>query len=384
MDARTTELIERLAAEHGLLAEEYAWLVAHLDEETRAALAERARAAREPIYGHEVFVRGLVEFSSYCKNDCLYCGIRASNRECSRYRLSPEQVLECADAGYELGFRTFVLQSGEDPWFSDERLCEMVAALKAAHPDCAITLSVGERTRESYARLREAGADRYLLRHETADATHYASLHPKSMSFERRMACLADLREIGYAVGCGFMVGSPGQTAETLAADLAFIQSFGPEMCGIGPFVPHHATPFANEPAGTLEQTLGLLSIIRLIKPNILLPATTALGTIHPRGRELGMEAGANVVMPNLSPAGVRAKYLLYDGKICTGDEAAECRRCLELRMKSIGYTVVTDRGDPREGTKGDCPFPSPAMSDNPAIAFGTERDSPLLSPKST
>ena len=349
MDARTTELIERLAAEHALAADEYAWLVSHLDAETRAALAERAREAREPIYGHEVFVRGLIEFSSYCKNDCLYCGIRASNRECSRYRLSEEQILECADAGYELGFRTFVLQSGEDPHFTDERLCAVVAALKAAHPDCAITLSVGERPRESYAALREAGADRYLLRHETADPAHYASLHPEDMSFERRMACLRDLRELGYTVGCGFMVGSPGQTPETLAADLAFIESFQPEMCGIGPFVPHHATPFAAEPAGTLEQTLGLLSIIRLIKPNVLLPATTALGTIDPRGRELGMEAGANVVMPNLSPTGVRAKYLLYDGKICTGDEAAECRRCLEMRLKSIGYTVVTDRGDPRD-----------------------------------
>ena len=350
MDARTSELVERLAAEHALAGEEYAWLVSHLDAETREALAEHARAAREPIYGHEVFVRGLIEFSSYCKNDCLYCGIRASNRECSRYRLTSEQILECADAGYELGFRTFVLQSGEDPWYTDERLCSVVAALKAAHEDCAITLSVGERTRESYARLREAGADRYLLRHETADAAHYASLHPESMSFERRMACLHDLRELGYAVGVGFMVGSPGQTPETLAADLAFIERFQPEMCGIGPFVPHHATPFANEPAGTLEQTLGLLSIIRLIKPNVLLPATTALGTIDPRGRELGMEAGANVVMPNLSPTGVRAKYLLYDGKICTGDEAAECRRCLEMRMKSIGYTVVTGRGDPRPG----------------------------------
>ena len=349
MDTRACELVEELAEEHALEQGEYEYLVARLDDAgLRDLLAERARAAREPIYGHDVFVRGLIEFSSYCKNDCLYCGIRASNSSCERYRLSAEQVLECCDKGFKLGFRTFVLQSGEDAWFSDERLCCIVAALKEAYPSCAVTLSVGERSRESYARLREAGADRYLLRHETADPAHYVLLHPAAMSWEKRMRCLYDLRELGYAVGCGFMVGSPGQTTATIAADLAFIQRFQPQMCGIGPFVPHHATPFAEEPAGTLEQTLGLLSMIRLIKPNVLLPATTALGTIHPQGRELGMEAGANVVMPNLSPAGVRAKYLLYDGKICTGDEAAECRRCLEMRLKSIGYTVVTDRGDPR------------------------------------
>ena len=348
MDTHTVELIEKLAGEHALALDEYEYLVSHLDEEARELLAEKARLAREPIYGHDVFVRGLIEFSNFCKNDCLYCGIRASNNGCERYRLTQEQVLSCADMGYELGFRTFVLQSGEDPHFTDERLCAIVCALKEAHPDCAITLSVGERSRESYARLRKAGADRYLLRHETATPEHYAKLHPANLSWERRMQSLRDLRELDYAVGVGFMVGSPFQTSADLARDLAFIQEFEPEMCGIGPFVPHHATPFAGEPAGTLEQTLGLLSIIRLIKPNILLPATTALGTIHPKGRELGMEAGANVVMPNLSPGDVRAKYLLYDGKICTGDEAAECRRCLEMRMAGCGYNVVTDRGDPR------------------------------------
>ena len=348
MDIRAAELIEKLAGEHALALDEYEYLVSRLDQETRDLLAEYARAAREPIYGHDVFVRGLIEFSNVCKNDCLYCGIRASNAGCERYRLTVEQILSCADRGYELGFRTFVLQSGEDPHYTDERLCAIVRALKEAHPDCAVTLSVGERSRESYAALREAGADRYLLRHETASPEHYAKLHPANLSWEHRMQCLRDLRNLGFAVGAGFMVGSPFQTSANLARDLAFIQEFQPEMCGIGPFMPHHATPFANEPAGTLEQTLGLLSIIRLIKPNILLPATTALGTIHPRGRELGMEAGANVVMPNLSPGDVRAKYLLYDGKICTGDEAAECRRCLEMRMAGCGYNVVTDRGDPR------------------------------------
>lgn len=357
MDARTVGLVERLASEHALAPTDYEYLVAHLDDETRGLLAERARAAREPIYGHDVFVRGLIEFSSYCRNDCLYCGIRASNATCERYRLTSEQVLSCADRGYELGFRTFVLQSGEDPHFTDERLCTIVRALKEAHPDCAVTLSVGERGYESYVRLREAGADRYLLRHETADPCHYASLHPTSMSWGHRMQCLRDLRELGFAVGVGFMVGSPFQTSADIARDLAFIQEFQPEMCGIGPFVPHHATPFANEPAGTLEQTLGLLSVIRLIKPNILLPATTALGTIAATGREQGMEAGANVVMPNLSPGDVRAKYLLYDNKICTGDEAAESLLSLKERLARAGYAVVTSRGDPRNYQKREYPL---------------------------
>ena len=348
MDATTSELIDELASRHTLTHEQYEHLVAHQDDEAAEKLATLARTQREAIYGTDVYVRGLIEFSSICKNDCLYCGLRASNASCERYRLSKEQIAFCADMGYELGFRTFVLQGGEDGWFDDDRLCDIVSTLRQAHPDCAITLSVGERSRESYARLREAGADRYLLRHETADAAHYAHLHPASMSFDNRMRCLHDLRDLGYAVGVGMMVGSPYQTAAHLATDLAFIDEFKPEMCGIGPFIPHHATPFADRPAGTLEQTCYLLSIIRLIHPTVLLPATTALGTIHPTGREKGILAGANVVMPNLSPSDVRQKYLLYDGKICMGDEAAECRRCLDLRMERIGYHVVVDRGDPK------------------------------------
>ncbi len=348
MDTLTSELIDELATTHTLPIEGYEHLVAHQDEEAAALLAQHADAVRRSIYGTDVFVRGLIEFSSICRNDCLYCGLRASNASCERYRLSEEQILFCVDMGYELGFRTFVLQSGEDGWYTDERLCPIVSAIRASHPDCAITLSVGERSRESYARLREAGADRYLLRHETADPDHYALLHPKEMSFDHRMRCVCDLRELGYLVGVGMMVGSPYQTTAHLARDLAFIDRFKPEMCGIGPFIPHHATPFADRAAGTLEQTCYLLSIIRLIHPTVLLPATTALGTIHPNGRERGILAGANVVMPNLSPSDVRTKYLLYDGKICMGDEAAECRRCLDLRMERIGYHVVVDRGDPR------------------------------------
>ena len=348
MESRTSELIDELAHNHTLDLEGYEHLVTHQDDEAAQRLADLASGVRKDVYGTDVFVRGLIEISSICKNDCLYCGLRASNASCERYRLTPEQILLCADMGYELGFRTFVLQGGEDMWFSDERLCAIVASIRERHPDCAITLSMGERSRESYARLRQAGADRYLLRHETADPEHYALLHPAAMSFDNRMRCLHDLRELGYAVGVGMMVGSPYQTPRHLAEDLAFIDRFKPEMCGIGPFIPHHATPFASEPAGTLEQTCYLLSIIRLIHPSVLLPATTALGTIDPMGREKGVLAGANVVMPNLSPADVRQKYLLYDGKICMGDEAAECRRCLDLRMERIGYHVVVDRGDPR------------------------------------
>lgn len=348
MGENLTRLIDELAERHELPLDAYERLVAGVTPDLAAYAAERAVAIRREVYGDEVFVRGLIEISSFCKNDCLYCGLRRSNATAERYRLDPEVIQRCADEGYELGFRTFVLQGGEDAWFTDERLCGIVSSIKSAHPDCAVTLSMGERSRESYQVLFDAGADRYLLRHETADPTHYASIHPADMSFDNRMRCLADLRSIGYAVGCGFMVGTPGQTPAHLAADLKFVEGFRPEMCGIGPFVPHHATPFANQPGGSVELTLFLLSLLRLANPGLLLPATTALGTLDPRGRERGILAGANVVMPNLSPVGVRKKYELYDNKICTGEEAAECRGCLAARMLSIGYRVVVDRGDPR------------------------------------
>ena len=349
MTDRTRKMIERLCAEHRLAEAEYAELVASMDAEAAALLARRAAAVRKAIYGDAVYTRGLIEISNICRNDCLYCGIRRSNPNVQRYRLTPEEIVACSDEGHALGFRTFVLQGGEDGCFTDDVLGGIVSELKRRHPDCAVTLSMGERSRESYQKLFDAGADRYLLRHETADAAHYASLHPPEMSFENRMRCLRDLREIGYQVGCGFMVGSPGQTPETLAKDLKFIETFKPEMCGIGPFIPHHDTPFRDAPAGTPEQTLCLLSVIRLIHPPVLLPATTALGTIHPKGRELGIQAGANVVMPNLSPVAVRRQYELYDNKICTGEESAQCRGCLEARMRGIGYRLVIDRGDAKK-----------------------------------
>lgn len=347
MNTDLFSLVDRLAQTHRLALSEYEALVAGQNADLAAYLAEKAVRLRKAVYGSKVFVRGLIEFSNYCKNDCYYCGLRRNNRNCERFRLTEDEILSCCAEGYRLGFRTFVLQSGEDPYFTDGRLCSLVRRIKTGWPDCAVTLSLGERSEESYRALKEAGADRYLLRHETADEAHYTCLHPSEMSYVNRVRCLHTLRALGYQVGCGFMVGSPGQTAKTLAQDLKFVETFQPEMCGIGPFLPHHDTPFKDEAPGTLEQTCYLLSILRLIRPNLLLPATTALGTVHPKGREKGILAGANVVMPNLSPVDVRKKYELYDNKICTGEESAQCRGCLEARMQAIGYEIVTDRGDP-------------------------------------
>ena len=309
-------------------------------------LTSKAAAVRQSIYGNKVFIRGLIEFTNICKNDCYYCGIRAGNGDVSRYRLTHEQILDCCKTGYDLGFRTFVLQGGEDLHWDDDRLCRVVSDIKSAHPDCTVTLSVGERSRESYQRLFDAGADRYLLRHETADACHYRQLHPDNLTLENRMRCLQDLKDIGYQVGCGFMAGSPGQTVDHLIRDLRFIEEFQPHMVGIGPFLPAAGTPFAGEAAGSAELTVKLLSIIRLMHPKVLLPATTALGTAEADGRERGILAGANVIMPNLSPADARKKYMLYDNKISSGDEAAESVAHLRKSMERIGYEVVTDRGD--------------------------------------
>ena len=316
------------------------------DETANETLAREADAVRRQVYGDTVFVRGLIEFTNYCRNNCYYCGIRKGNAEAERYRLTREDILQCAKEGYELGYRTFVLQGGEDPHYSDLDLCHIVEAIKTMHPDCAVTLSVGERKKESYQMYFEAGADRYLLRHETANEEHYGKLHPANMSLANRKNCLYDLKKLGYQVGAGFMVGSPYQTEETLAEDLMFLKELKPEMVGIGPFIPHHDTMFAQEAAGSVDLTLYLLSVIRILLPKVLLPATTALGTMDPRGREKGIQAGANVVMPNLSPVKNRKLYDLYDNKICTGEEAAECRGCMGRRVASVGCELVTDRGD--------------------------------------
>nr|WP_296267153.1 [FeFe] hydrogenase H-cluster radical SAM maturase HydE [uncultured Merdimonas sp.] len=339
-------LIQKLHTRHHLEKDEWIALIQGRTDALAAFVFSKARKVRHHYYGHDVYIRGLIEFTNYCKNDCCYCGIRKSNSNAERYRLTKDQTLGCCQAGYRLGFRTFVLQGGEDGWFTDERMICIVRAIKKEFPDCAVTLSIGERSRESYQALFDAGADRYLLRHETFNSHHYSMLHPAVLTAENRQNALWTLKEIGYQVGAGFMVGSPGQTAEYLAEDLLFLEKLQPHMVGIGPFIPHHDTPFAGETAGTLELTIFLLGLIRLLLPKVLLPATTALGTIAPDGRELGILAGANVIMPNLSPADVRENYSLYDNKLCTGAEAAEARQELEERMRSIGYRIVTDRGD--------------------------------------
>ena len=346
MNNRLFDLADRLGAEHRLLRSEYLELIENADDAISSYLAEKARAEKEKYYGNKVFVRGLIEISNICKNDCYYCGIRKSNKNCDRYRLSVEEILECCAQGYELGFRTFVLQGGEDGFFTDDILTGLIRDIKSAYSDCAVTLSLGERSYESYRLLKEAGADRYLLRHETADSDHYTILHPENMSHSHRMECLHNLRSLGYQVGCGFMVGSPGQTTEMLAGELEFIESFKPDMCGIGPFIPHKDTDFADCPPGSADLTCMLLSCIRLIHPTVLLPATTALGSLEENGREKGILAGANVVMPNLSPSSVRKKYMLYNNKLSDGAESAQAKSSLEERMRAIGCEVSVARGD--------------------------------------
>lgn len=340
------ELIDRLHKEHTLTRGEFITLIKERDEENASYLASLAREEAVKIYGNGVFPRGLVEFTNYCKNNCYYCGIQGSNQHANRYRLSKDEILSACENGYQLGYRSFVLQGGEDPHYSDDVMVPIVSEIRKRYQDCAITLSLGERSKESYQKLYDAGADRYLLRHEAATPELYQKLHPESLSLENRIQCLWNLKEIGYAVGTGFMVGAPYQTVENLVDDLLFIQKLDPQMVGIGPFVPHHDTKFKDYPSGTVELATYLTSILRLMNPHLLLPATTALGTIDPRGREKGILAGANVVMPNLSPVAVRKDYSLYDNKICTGEEAAECAGCLGRRLASIDYELVFTRGD--------------------------------------
>jgi biotin synthase len=338
-------LVDALVSERDLPDEGLRALI-ESEGEDAAYLRARGGEVCESVYGKAVYLRGLVEFTNYCANDCFYCGLRRSNGECERYRLTEEEVLDCAIRGYQLGFRTIVLQGGEDRGFSDESVCSVVRKIKESCPDTAVTLSIGERDADTYQAFFDAGADRYLLREETASPELYKKLHPDELSLESRMNCLYELKRIGFQVGCGFMVGAPYQTTDDIIADLRFIQKFKPNMLGIGPFLPHKSTPFRDFPAGSVEMTLNLLAISRIILPEVLLPATTALGTASDRGREDGLLAGANVIMPNLSPSPVRSKYLLYDGKLCTGDEAAESVRLMERRIESAGRYVDWRRGD--------------------------------------
>ena len=344
------ELIDQLYKERNLDSNALCQLIALADDSQQELyLFEKARQKKEEVYQDKIYIRGLIELSNYCKNNCLYCGIRAANTAIERYRLSKEQILDCTRYGHELGFRTFVLQGGEDPAYSDQYICDIVRQIKEEHPDCAVTLSIGEKSYESYKAYKDAGADRYLLRHETATEEHYRLLHPEKMSFENRQRCLEDLKSLGYQVGSGFMVGSPFQTIEHIVADLRYLQQLEPDMIGIGPFIPHHQTPFADKEQGNLHLTLRLIAILRLMFPNALLPSTTALGSIHPQGRKMGLRCGANVVMPNLSPLDVRNLYKIYDNKAYVNAEAAEGIAILKKEAEEIGYKVVIDRGDAKK-----------------------------------
>lgn len=339
------KLINKLYKHNNLSREELLNLLENMKEEDIAYLISKSNETRIKHYGNKVYPRGLIEFTNYCKNNCVYCGIRGLNKNVDRYRLSLEEILSACEEGHRLGYKTFVLQGGEDPFYTDEMIIEIVKEIKKRFSDCAITLSIGEKSYESYKKYYDAGVDRYLLRHETATEELYEKLHP-DMSFENRRRCLRDLKNIGYQVGAGFMVGLPDQSNEDYVNDLLFLKELQPEMVGIGPFIPQKDTPLANKDRGTVETTILMVAIVRLLLPDVLLPATTALGTIDSTGREKGLKAGANVVMPNLSPTEVRKKYALYDGKICTGDEAAECRMCIEGRIKNAGFVLDMSRGD--------------------------------------
>ncbi len=343
-------IIDELKSNKNLSDEKFKILLN--DDTSDEYLFKQADSVRRQIYAADVYLRGLIEITNYCKNGCYYCGIGCENRELKRYRLSKEEILSCCKTGYELGYRTFVLQGGEDIFFTDKKICDIVSAIRKNYKDCAITLSLGEKSKESYTAFFKAGANRYLLRHETAKENHYGKLHPEYLSVKKRKQCLFDLKEIGYQTGSGFMVGSPYQTTENLIEDLRFLQELKPDMIGIGPFIAAKNTKFQNFPNGSLKLTLKLISILRLMFPYALIPATTALGTIAPNGRELGLKAGANVLMPNLSPVKYRNLYALYNNKICTGEEAAECRGCLERRVKNTGYRIVTDVGNVRKAVE--------------------------------
>lgn len=344
------EIISRFLKERRLSEGEYKLLIESFSEENAEILRNEAVRLRKEVYGNSVFIRGLIEISNFCKNDCLYCGIRRSNKSCDRYRLTEEEILSCCASGHSLGFRTFVLQGGEDPYFSVDVLLPLIREIKKRYPDSALTLSLGEKSKEEYEALRNAGADRYLLRHETADSTHYSRLHPENLTLKSRMKCLYDLKDLGFQTGAGFMVNSPFQTADTLAKDLKFIEEFSPEMCGIGPFIPHKDTPFKDFPPGNVDFTCYLLSIIRIMHPEILLPSTTALGTLEKDGREKGILSGANVIMPNLSPERAKSRYMLYNNKLSSGAESALMLNSLKEKMNNIGYEIVCDRGDIRKG----------------------------------
>ncbi len=340
LDYKVIEYIDKLKDNRELDSSEYLYILDHIDKKGAKYLFETAREVTNNTYGKDVYVRGLIEFTNFCRQNCNYCGIRLDNSDVERYRLTLEDILSCCSEGYLLGIRTFVLQGGEDVFFTTERLVEIIEAIKNLYPDCAITLSIGERSYDDYMALYKAGADRYLLRHETAVKSLYEYLHPNTMSYEVRNNCLNNLKEIGFQVGVGFMVGSPKQTNSDLVKDLKFLEMFQPAMCGIGPYIVHNQTPFNNYESGSVEATVVMVALARLILPNCLLPATTALGTLKADGRELALLAGANVLMPNLTPISVKKQYEIYKNKAGSGEEAASNFDTLVSKVNSIDLNV--------------------------------------------
>ncbi|MFV0394557.1 MAG: [FeFe] hydrogenase H-cluster radical SAM maturase HydE [Coprobacillaceae bacterium] len=347
-------IIDKLIKQRRLEDEEYKQLLLYMNETDKEYLFSKAKEVAQETFGNKVYIRGLIEFSNYCKNDCYYCGIRLSNKNVERYRLTKEDILFCCKQGYQLGFRTFVLQSGEDNSYTQKDMCDIIKSIRNEYPDCAITLSMGEKDYDTYKAFYEAGANRYLLRHETINSKHYQSLHPKGMNIENRVACLKHLKEIGFQTGSGIMVGSPNQTVDNIIEDIKFLEELKPEMIGIGPYLPHVDTPFRDKEKGSLERTLIILAILRLMHPKALIPSTTALSTIAPNGREKGILVGANAVMPNLSPITNRTKYQLYNDKACMDEETAESLSLLDQRLHKMGYQISYERGDFTSGGKSD------------------------------
>lgn len=319
------------------------------DEQNEPALLKRADRIRKKYVGDAIHLRGLIEFSNICRNNCLYCGIRRGNGKVARYRMKEDELIETARRAAALGFKTVVMQSGEDMYYTQEKMCRIIEAIKKF--DVAVTLSVGERSYGDYKAFREAGADRYLMRIETTDKDLYHRLDP-GMSWQHRYECLLMIKELGYELGSGIMVGLPGQSLESIAADLMFLRRLGVDMAGIGPFIPHPETPLAGEPGGSLHLALRTMAIMRLLLPDINIPATTAMESLHPDGRMMALQGGANVVMPNVTEGEYRKLYELYPGKICVNDTPVHCRSCISRKILSIGRTIGTGYGSHRDNRK--------------------------------
>ncbi len=345
VNEKILQLIKKLYIKNDLEDEELLYLLDNINEKEKKYLFSLAKKTRDEVYGNRVYLRGLIEFTNYCNKRCVYCGINASNKNVKRYRLTKHEILDSCIKGKKLGFNTFVLQGGEDKFFTDEIICDIVQSIKLKIPDCAVTLSIGEREFESYKAFKKAGVDRYLLRHETTNSDLYTRLHPNS-KLQNRMECLKDLKDLGFQTGAGFMVGLPGYETKDYVKDLRFLKNLQPEMVGIGPFIPHADTEMKHCKSGDLKTVILILAMVRLLLPKVLLPATTALSTIDSEGRKKGLNAGANVIMPNLTPGIYREDYSLYNEKMITGSESVEELELIKKQLEDYGYICDMSKGD--------------------------------------